>query len=116
MSKNTFFISALFVLLLASLAANSVLFYRLYQSQQVFEEKRENGRIMAFRNMFSEKVLLAEKEIDFDTRLALETSVRSLDDPEILAGWQEFTICEAKEDATAAAKKLLKLLINKTAY
>lgn len=69
---------------------------------------------MEFRNMFTEQVLLTSKEIDFDTRLALETSVRGLNDPEIFAAWQAFTNSETKEQATATAKGLLKLLIEKT--
>ncbi|MFH1968654.1 MAG: hypothetical protein ABIJ84_04680 [bacterium] len=105
----------IFILLFfASVVLNGIFMYKIYQDNQVFEQSRRDDRIMDFRNMFTEQVLLASREIDFDTRLALETAVRSLTDSEILSGWQEFTRSETKEEATASAKNLLKLLIKKT--
>jgi hypothetical protein len=64
--------------------------------------------------MFTENVLLADKEIDFDSRLSLETSVRTLNDKEIFDQWQVFTKTLTKEDASLQAKKLLRLLVEKT--
>ena len=64
--------------------------------------------------MFEEKVLLSNKEIDFDTRLSLETAVRNLNDQEVFNQWEKFTNSQTKEDATAQAKALLELLIQKT--
>lgn len=102
------------VLLAASLIANGILIYIANQNHQILEQEARRERILDFRDLFAEQVLLASKEIDFDNRLALETTVRSLNDHEILAGWQEFTRSETKEQATASAKKLLKILIDKT--
>ena len=114
MGKIKFFIAASSALLLASLVVNGVLIYTVYKTQKVIEQTQKSDRIMWFRNMFAEQVLLATKEVDFETRLALETSVRGLNDPEIFAGWQKFTGSETKEEATLAAKNLLKLLIKRT--
>jgi len=101
-------------LLLASSVVNGALLYGLYQTQKIAVSQEDNDRIMEFRNMFTEQVLLASKEIDFETRLVLETTVRSLEDPEIFASWQEFTNSETKEAATSSAKDLLRLLIDRT--
>jgi len=114
MNKAGFFISILSVLLLASFIINGVVFYGLYKTQKIVVLQQENDRIMEFRNMFTEQVLLTNKEIDFETRLVLETTVRSLDDPEIFAKWQVFTNSETKQEATSSAKDLLRLLIEKT--
>jgi len=114
MSKIKFFVIVLCALLIASFIVSGCLVYGLYQTQKNVILQQDNDRLMEFRNMFTEKVLLANREIDFETRLVLETTVRGLNDPEIFASWQEFTNSETKEQATASAKDLLKLLIEKT--
>jgi hypothetical protein len=58
--------------------------------------------------------LFSNKEIDFDSRLTLETTVRSLNDEEVFKQWERFTGCQTKEEATIEAKALLRLLIKKT--
>jgi hypothetical protein len=114
MDKKTFFISALLVLVIISLAVNFVLISLIAKEQKIMKSNQVNEKVLNFRNMFTEDVLLSSKEIDFDTRLALETSVRSLNDPEILTQWQAFVNSTTKDDATTQAKKLLELLIQKT--
>jgi len=116
MSKQTFFISVLCAFLLASLALNVFLVIKIAENLRIYQQNQVNAKVLAFRNMFSEKVLLATREIDFDTRMALETSVRNLNDTEIFAQWENFTKSETKEQATAEAKRLLQLLIRKTLY
>ena len=64
--------------------------------------------------MFTEKVLLSDKEIDFDTRLSLETAVRNLNDAEIFNQWEAFVNSQTNTEATTQAKKLLELLMKKT--
>jgi len=66
--------------------------------------------------MFTEKILLSGKDIDFDTRLSLETAVRDVGDEEILSQWERFTNSKTREEATAEAKYLLEILIKKTSY
>ncbi|MCX6723957.1 MAG: hypothetical protein NT155_02140 [Candidatus Staskawiczbacteria bacterium] len=114
MNKKTFFISLLVGFACVSLAVNGVLVYVLVKNNQLYSQHQVNKKILDFRNMFTEKVLLSDKEIDFDTRLSLETAVRGLNNPEILSQWQAFTNSQTKEEATAQAKKLLNLLIQKT--
>ena len=43
-----------------------------------------NKKMLAFANLFIEKVLKAKGEIDFETRLQLENAVRDLKDQDIL--------------------------------
>lgn len=111
--KNLLFLFVI-VLLGASLATNAWLSFNLAKVNKLYKEKQANLKVLAFRNMFTEEVLLADKEIDFDTRLALETSVRDLNNSEIFNQWQEFTKASTKEIASIQAKKLLRLLVEKT--
>ena len=114
MNKKIILIFILCVCMCVSLAGNGWLFLRLQAVNNLYVEKQVNLKVLAFRNMFTENVLLADKEIDFDARLVLETSVRSLNDQEIFSQWQVFTKSITKEDASFQAKKLLKLLVQKT--
>lgn len=103
-----------FILLLClSLAVNGWLAYLLYQTIRISEAQQINNKVLSFTDMFIEKVLLADKEINFDTRLELETAIRSIDDQQIFNQWQNFTKAEDKEYASEQAKLLLKILVNK---
>jgi len=51
--------------------------------------------------------------LDFETRLSLENSVRDLNDPEIMAEWQNFTNSKTEADAQTSVKTLLGILISK---
>ncbi len=114
MERKIFFIILFGGFALASLAVNVFLLFTIVRNQQIYQQNQVNVDVLAFRNMFTDKVLLASGEIDFDTRLALETSVRKLADPEIFNQWQRFTECQTEAEATIQAKKLLRLLIDKT--
>jgi hypothetical protein len=115
-SKKTFFISLICAVACISLLLNGVLVFMLTNNSQFYQQHQVNQKVLEFRNLFTEKVLLSEKEIDFDTRLSLETAVRNLNDKEIFNQWQAFTNSQTKEDATIQAKALLNLLIQKTSY
>jgi len=107
-------IQILFIFLLfLSLAANGWLAYLLYQTLAVSQTQQMNNNVLSFANMFVEKVLMADKEIDFDTRLELETTVRSLNNTAIFDQWQAFVKAETKEDASQQAKQLLNLLVKR---
>ncbi|MDD5072084.1 MAG: hypothetical protein PHQ42_05135, partial [Patescibacteria group bacterium] len=67
----------------------------------------KNEKIADFNRLFIEKVLEADREVDFDTRLQLENAVRGLNDQEIFDSWQEFV---ASKDSAAAQKNVLILL------
>lgn len=114
MNKKTFFIILLCALFIVSLALNGVLAYSQAKNSQATQQKQVNQKVLDFRNMFTEKVLLSDKEVDFETRLSLETAVRDLNDQEIFAQWQAFVNSQTQADATLQAKVLLNLLIQKT--
>lgn len=100
-------------LLCLSLGFNAWLAYQVSVIANAYEAQQVNARVLSFTSMFVEDVLMADKEIDFDTRLALETAVRSLDDQQIFNQWQKFTKTTTKEEASNEAKILLDLLVKK---
>jgi heme/copper-type cytochrome/quinol oxidase subunit 2 len=114
MNKKTFLISAVCAFAFVSLILNGVLVYLIVKNSQTYQQHQVDKKVLDFRNMFTEKVLLSNNAIDFDTRLSMETAVRALNDPEIFAEWQKFTNSQTQADATAQAKALLQLLIQKT--
>ena len=73
----------------------------------------KNEKVINFMRLFVEKVLNADKEVDFETRLLLENDVRNLKDEKILAGWQKFTESKTNNEAAENVKELLKILIIK---
>lgn len=72
-----------------------------------------NEKVVNFASLFVKKVLQAEKEVDFETRLSLENAVRDLRDDEIMAEWQNFTGSKTEAEAQSSVKKLLGILISK---
>jgi hypothetical protein len=107
-------------LLLISLLANATLSFFLVQNNQALDKmlhvQQANAKIIEFTHVFIEEVLLASQDVDFDTRLSLETMVRNLNDQEILDQWQEFTGAQTQEQASIRAKRLLNLLVNKVSF
>jgi len=114
MNKRVILFSVISAVAVISLALNGALVYLVVKNSQLYQQDQVNKKVLEFRNMFTERVLLSGREIDFDSRLELETLVRSLNDPEIFSQWQKFTGSQDKEEATIEAKNLLQLLINKT--
>jgi hypothetical protein len=72
-----------------------------------------NTKVLDFGSLFIKKVLQADKEVDFETRLALENAVRELNDEEIMAEWQNFVGSKTEADAQNSVKRLLEILITK---
>src|SRR3989344_1591887 len=66
-----------------------------------------NQKVVDFASLFIKKVLQAEKEVDFETRLSLENAVRELKDEEIKAEWQKFTNSQTEAEAQNSVKRLL---------
>lgn len=108
------------VLFSLSLLANGtlVLLYANAAGRLHYEAKAQqvNLKILSFTNQFIEKVLMSSQEVDFDTRLMLETMVRDLENPEILSQWQAFTNAQDNQTASREAKNLLNLLVKKISY
>lgn len=107
------------ICLLAAVIAGAALFryqavsQTLARTQTDLATYRFNAKTLNFLNVFIEKVLQSKGEIDFETRLLLENSVRELNDKEILAAWQQFVDSPSEAEAQTAVKNLLALLVKK---
>ena len=111
------FVIAVVVLLLAG---NVFFGLQYYSAQKELEgakitvsTQRYNEKVVNFMKMFIKKVIRSDKEVDFETRLKLENSVRELDDAAILASWQSFVTSPTESDAQKNVKDLLGLLAEK---
>jgi hypothetical protein len=114
MDKKIFFIILLSAVVAISLFMNWFFVCKIVKYVEFQEIYSSKQKIMDFRNLFSEKILLADGTVDFETRLSLETAVRALKDKEIFTQWQVFANAKTSTDATRQAKELLKTLIRKT--
>ncbi len=83
------------------------------QFQTFLTTQEKNEKVLSFLQIFIEKVLKAETEVDFETRLRLETDVRGLDDPEALEQWNKFIESQNESQAQEEVKNLLEILVNK---
>lgn len=115
-SKNIF----ITIIVLILLAGNAFFAYSYLNADKELkvlkanESKVEtNAKVIEFTSLFIKKVLQADKEVDFETRLSLENSVRDLKDEEIKAEWQNFIASKTESDAQNSVKKLLGILITK---
>lgn len=85
----------------------------LRQTQSALETQTTNEKVLDFTKLFIGKVLKAETEVDFETRLNLENAIRNLGDEEILAQWQRFTESKTEIEAQDNVKNLLEMLVSK---
>lgn len=83
----------------------------LAQAQTQIQQANLNTNVLTFTQLFIDKILKAQGEVDFETRLELENDVRNLKNPAILAAWQRFTTSKTEAEAQAEVKNLLELLI-----
>lgn len=83
------------------------------EARTLLAAKTTNDKIIEFTKLFVVKVLKAEAEVDFETRLKLENAVRDLKNEEILAQWQKFTESQTEIEAQTQVKNLLDMLVNK---
>jgi len=72
-----------------------------------------NEKVIDFTSLFIKKVLQADKEVDFETRLSLENAVRNLKDEEIMAQWSNFVGSKTEAEAQNSVKNLLGILVAK---
>lgn len=113
-SKITLII--IFILLVSSVFFGVKYFVvqkELRQTQTTLEAQKTNEKVLDFTKLFIEKVLKAEEEVDFETRLKLENAVRDLKDEEILAQWQKFIESNTETGAQNEVKNLLEILVSK---
>ncbi len=116
-NKNRLFI----IIVVGALIIGNVFFALNYflgkaELEQVKSEQTKvefNEKVINFASLFIKKVLQADKEVDFETRLSLENAVRGLKDDQIMAEWQNFTASKTEADAQTSVKKLLEILITK---
>lgn len=83
-------------------------------AQAVLNAGTQNDRVLEFMEFFINSVLGADQEIDFDTRLKLETAVRDLGDDEVLEAWKYFADSDSQTAAQQSAVNLLKTLVSKS--
>ena len=116
MNKNR--ISVIFIIILLAgnvfFAFEYLTVYGELQTIKSAEVKVElNQKVLDFASLFIKKVLQAETEVDFETRLSLENAVRDLKDEEIMSEWQNFTASKTELEAQNSVKKLLGTLVEK---
>ena len=85
----------------------------LRQTETLLQTQTTNEKVLEFSKLFIKEVLKAETEVNFDTRLKLETAVRNLGDEEILNQWQKFAESKTEVQAQEEVKNLLEMLVNK---
>ena len=116
-NKKSMVINVFILVLLALTAFLGYSYYSLYKEVQTEKSKaaqvQVNQKVIDFASLFIKKVLQANTEVDFETRLSLENAVRDLNDPQIMTEWQNFTESKTEADAQASVKKLLGILITK---
>ena len=117
MNKQKLLASVVILLLLSS---NAFFIYSLLNIQKELAEKdaaledyQSKEPVLEFTSLFIERVLKAEKEVDFDTRLDLENKVRDLEDAEILEQWNRFVNADDEIEAQAEVKDLLGMPLKK---
>ena len=110
-NKKFIFTILFIVLFLGNVGLMFLVFNNTAAAKQESQAQQKNTKILAFTNLFIEKVLMSDQPVDFDTRLNLETMVRNLNDKEILDQWNAFTGASDNQTASIEAKKLLDLLV-----
>lgn len=119
---NQEFSKKIYIGAIVVLLAGNILFFLQYSrakqdakkiADAVITQKTMNARVRDFAELFIERVLMAETEIDFETRLILENAVRNIGDDEILAQWRGFVESKTESAAQQKVKSLLSLLVKK---
>lgn len=116
--KNISLFEIVLLILVLILAGSNIYFVKSYLSlkEKAFCQKEVlpfNKKALDFLKLFVKEVLKAEKEVDFETRLKLENSVREIGDKEVLEIWQKFVESQTEEEAQRNVKDLLEILAKK---
>ena len=115
--KSKAFWTVIFLVLLGTSGLFALLYFSTVKELQgakvVISSQRYNDLNINFLKMFIKQVIKSDKEVDFDTRLKLENSIRSLNDAELLAQWQKFANSNGEEEAQKKVKNLLEMLVDK---
>ncbi|MFA7171383.1 MAG: hypothetical protein WC180_05290 [Candidatus Paceibacterota bacterium] len=105
------------VIVLLLICSNIFFAFKLNEEKRVSEQLRADLLaadaelpIIEFNQLFVDKVLRAEGEVSFETRLELENKVRDLNDAEMLEQWNRFVNASDEAEAQSEVKELLSLL------
>jgi len=105
------------VIILLLVASNIFFAFKYMQAQEEstqlktdLTETETKLPIIAFNQLFVDKVLRAEGEVSFDIRLELENQVRNLNDAPMLEQWNKFVNATDEAEAQSEVKNLLSLL------
>lgn len=84
------------------------------EDEELLESRTYSRKAIEFLHLFITKVLKAEKEIDFETKLELENRIRELQDREILDLWNKFINSKTEIEAQTNVKDLMEALTKKS--
>ncbi|MFA6485974.1 MAG: hypothetical protein WCT40_01235 [Candidatus Magasanikbacteria bacterium] len=105
------------IFLVAAVVIGGLGYYSLnkdYKGLQAYaNSQRTQIQTVEFLKLFVKRVLKAQGEVDFETRLKLENAVRDLGDANVLAKWQAFVNSANEVDAQKNVKDLLEVLVDK---
>lgn len=106
----------MFLVLLGSNMLFALLYFQtakeLEGTKIIISSQRYNDLNINFLKMFIKRVIKSDTEVDFDTRLKLENSIRDLNNPQILAQWQKFVASTNEAEAQKNVKDLLEMLVD----
>ncbi len=73
----------------------------------------QNKKIAAFQKLFVDKVLMANGEVDFDTRVELQNSARDTGDQAVIEAWNNFLSSKTESEGQKRVKELLSLFASR---
>jgi len=88
----------------------------LKEANKIINNQQVNTKVVAFAQLFIDKVLSGSTEVSFEDRLQLENAVRGINDQEIFDQWQKFVKSETNGDSQHNLSELLKLLVKKISF
>ena len=94
-------------------------FLQLRETQKIqvqVKNQQVNAKVLSFLNLFIQKVLKSDKEVSFEDRLKLENAIRDINDPKILASWEQFIGGTNEIQIQQGVKDLLEVLVSKISY
>ncbi len=88
---------------------------KLKNDENIITSQQANTKVLAFAELFLNKVLKGGKTVSFDDRLQLENSVRALNDKDIFDSWTKFTNAKDQNEVQQDFYNLFGLLLGKIA-
>lgn len=114
MNQKFFAFAAILILIAGNVFAGFLYFQaknELKQVQSLLAMGNEENKTLIFLDLLVGKVLNNAGEVSFDDRLLLENSVREIGNTAILDEWSRFSNSQTEDEAQAAMKNLLSLLV-----